>query len=179
VRRLFAPPALILFGIAVASVLHIGFAGAANVDASTQIGHVVAGILSYARWPTPIKTYRFCTVGEVVYLHNGLKSLSQATSDPVSVRSLTGDEPSWVADCDVLYIGGVKPALRGVLLSEAIGKPILTISEGDSVCAEPSMFCLAVQGGEVGLLANLDAISRSGIRINPKVLQLIRRRQGG
>ncbi|MCL2658270.1 MAG: YfiR family protein [Betaproteobacteria bacterium] len=178
-HRLFAPLALILFGIAVAGVPHIGLAGAASVDVSTQVGRVIAGILSYARWPKPVETYRFCTVGEVVYLHNGWKSLSQAMSDPVSVRSLTGDESSWVADCDVLYIGGVTPAQRSRLLAEAVGKPALTISEGDSVCAEPSMFCLAVQGNEVGLLANLDAISRSGVRINPRVLQLMLRRQGG
>ncbi|MDR0776769.1 MAG: YfiR family protein, partial [Azonexus sp.] len=106
-------------------------------------------------------------------------NLTQATNHPVSVRNLTGDEASWATDCDVLYIGGVTPALRSKLLAEAVGKPALTISEGDSVCAEPSMFCLAVQGSEVGLLANLDAISRSGIRISPKVLQLVRRRQGG
>ncbi|MDR1996434.1 YfiR family protein [Azonexus sp.] len=186
-HRLFARPALILFGIVVAGVLYIEPAGvlhirpasAASVDVGTQVGRVVAGILSYARWPTPVETYRFCTVGEVVYLHAGWKSLGQATSDPVTLHRLTGDESSWVADCDVLYIGGVTPALRSRLLAEAVGKPALTISEGDSVCAEPSMFCLAVQGSEVGLLANLDAISRSGIRIDPKVLQLVRRRQGG
>jgi len=179
VYRLFAPPARFLFGVAVVGALHIGLAGAASVDVSTQVGRVVAGILSFARWPTPVETYRFCTVGEVSYLYNGWKSLSQATSDPVSVRSLSGNESSWVAECDVLYIGGVPPAQRNRLLAEAVGKPALTISEGDDVCAEASMFCLAVQGNEVGLLANLDAISRSGIRISPKVLQLVRRRQGG
>ncbi|MDR2187247.1 MAG: YfiR family protein [Azonexus sp.] len=39
------------------------------------------------------------------------------------------------------------------------------------------MFCLTLAGHEVGLIVNLDAISRSGIRINPKVLQLVRRKQ--
>ncbi|MDR0777534.1 MAG: hypothetical protein LBE81_13005, partial [Azonexus sp.] len=103
-HRLFVRPALILFGIAVASVLyieptgvlHIRPAGAASVDVGTQVGRVIAGILSYARWPTPIETYRFCTVCKVDYLDGGWKSLCQATRDPVSLRRLTGDECRWV-----------------------------------------------------------------------------------
>lgn len=166
-----------MFGIAVTSVLHAGLASAAGIDAGTQVGRIVAGVLSYARWPMPVETYHFCTVGEVTYLHDGWKSLGQATSAPVSMRSLASDDSSWGADCEVLYIGGMTPEQRSSLLAEAVGKPVLTISEGDSVCAEPSMFCLVVQDSEVGLLANLDAISRSGIRIDPKVLQLVRRRQ--
>ncbi len=170
---------MILIGIALSGALHLGSASAAGVDVSTQVGRVVAGILSYAYWPTPVDTYRFCAVGEALHLHQGWKSLGQSTTDPVSLRSLNGDESDWLADCEVLYIGGATPALRGKLLSEAVGKAVLTIIEGDSLCAGPSMFCLAVQGSEVGLLANLDAISRSAIRIDPRVLQLVRRRQGG
>ncbi len=171
VRRLFTPLALILLG-------GLAVAGVVGADAGTQVGRVVAGILGYARWPAPPETFRFCLAGEVRHLHDARDSLGQMTRQPLSVRNLADHEAAKVADCDVLYLGGLAPAQRSRLLAEAVGKPVLTISEGDSVCAEPSMFCLAVQGGEVGLLVNLDAISRSGIRINPKVLQLVRRKQG-
>ncbi|MCL2344729.1 MAG: YfiR family protein [Desulfobulbus sp.] len=173
VHRLLLPIALILLGgLAVADAPR----SASPDAASAHVDRVVAGIMGYARWPTQPETYRFCVAGKARYLHVGRDDPAQVAEYPVSVRNLTGDETGWAAACDVLYIGGVTPAQRGNLLAEAVGKPVLTISEGDSECAETSMFCLAVQGSEVGLLANLDAISRSGIRINPKVLQLARRK---
>ncbi|MDR0777541.1 MAG: YfiR family protein [Azonexus sp.] len=173
-HRRFVPVALILLGAFAAVDVS---PAEPNADVAKHVARVVAGILSYAHWPTPVDTYQFCTAGEVAYLYDGWKILGQSTSDPVSVRKLTFGESNWVTNCDVLYLGGMTPDRRGSLLAEAIGQPVLTISEGDGVCASSSMFCLTVQGGDVSLLANLDAISRSAVKINPRVLQLVHRKQ--
>jgi hypothetical protein len=177
VRHLFAPIALFLLGcFVVAGVWRGEPAKAASNDIETQVSRFVSGILGYARWPTLTGTYRFCMAGGVRHLRDAQSSLTE-TKNPVSVRQLAVDEADWTANCDVLYVGPAAPGQRGRLLAEAVGKPVLTISEGDNECVESSMFCLTLEGNEVGLIANLDAISRSGIRINPKVLQLVRRKQ--
>jgi len=180
VHRLFAPSLLILFSSAAiaAGALRIEHSTAGGADVDKQVSRIVAGILSYARWPAPPETYRFCVTAEARYLGDAQNNLSRALARPVSVRRLAAQDANWAAGCDVLYIGeGGPPGRRHQLLNEAIGKPVLTISEGDDECVDPSMFCLAVQGKEIDLLANLDAISRSSIRISPKVLQLMRRKQ--
>ena len=40
------------------------------------------------------------------------------------------------------------------------------------------MFCLDVRDAGVGFETNLDAVARSGVRVNPRVLQLARRKGG-
>ncbi len=138
---------------------------------------MVTGIVGYARWPTPPETYRFCVAGEPAHLHDAQGSLGQIGDRSLLVRVVTSDESVLAASCDILYLGAMSSGQRKKMLAEAVERPILTISENDAVCADATMFCLAIHGSDVGLLANLDAISRSGIRISPKVLQLLRRRQ--
>lgn len=178
-RRFLASFLIILLGgFAAAGGLHVPTSGAASPDIATQVNRMVSGILGYARWPTPIETYRFCEAGELLYLRDDRDSLQRIFGRGLDIKLLGRDDSAQAAQCDVLYLGNLPPQSRHKFLGVALGKPILTIAENDSSCAGPSMFCIAVQGTEVDLLANLDAISRSTIRINPKVLQLVQRRQG-
>lgn len=156
---------------------HAGPARAASGDAGTQLSRMLAGVLGYARWPASPSSYRFCVVGEVSRLRAAQSALGALLDRPLAVRALVGNK-LLLDDCDVLYVGTLPAAARRSVLLAALGKPVLSISENDALCAGPAMFCIAFPGPEVSLLANLDAISRSEVRINPKVLQLIARKQG-
>jgi len=177
-RRLLAPFSLVtLAGIALAGTLGAPPTDAAPVDVDTQVLRIVSGIVGYSRWPTPPTSLRFCIAGNPAHLKDPPGKLGQIGEHAISYRRLDNNDPDSAIACDILYLGNMLAAERKRLQDKAVGRPILSISEDDALCAEASMFCLPILNGEVGLRANLDVISRSGIRINPKVLQLVQRRK--
>lgn len=176
-RRLVAPFLLFMLGsIAVAGVLGVPPSNAASTNTGTQIVRILSGVIGYARWPTPLEKYRFCSAGEQRHLQDIQDNLNQVDGRSLIFQEI-GNAPEWVANCDILYLGVISAAERRSLLAKAIKHPILTISEDDPLCADATMFCLAIQGDDVNLRANLDTISRSAIRINPRVLQLVQRKR--
>ena len=58
------------------------------------------------------------------------------------------------------------------------GQPLLTISEVAADCATGGMFCLDITPQGVSFELNLDSMARSGVRVNPRVLGLARRKEG-
>lgn len=145
---------------------------------NVRVVRMVLGIVSYARWPTPHDAYRLCVTPDSGSLRELFDRPANVGDRPVNPVVLEAGPGISTQGCDILYLGRLTHGLRQQLLDEAKGKPVLTISEGDEVCDAGSMFCLWLQGNAITLQLNLDAISRSGIRINPKVLQLASRKPG-
>lgn len=56
------------------------------------------------------------------------------------------------------------------------GAPIVTIAENDPACRSEAMFCLVFLEDAMAFQLNIDAVSRSGVRIDPRVLRMS---QGG
>jgi len=178
VRRFLAPFLSLLFaGLAIAGVLRTESSDAAAPEPAVQVSRMVSGIIGYARWPQTPESYRFCVAGKPVYLSGNAGELAAALDVPLTLQTVGGGDAGALSGCDVLYLAGLTAAQRAALLAAAVGRPVLTLVENDPLCADPAMFCLSVKTGEVGLLVNIDAISRSAVRVNPKVLQLVRRRQ--
>lgn len=177
--RLLTLICLLLGSAALASALKDDRAHAGDQDRSLQVARIVSGIIGFSRWPGQPATLRFCVAGETAHLKALFPDSNALPGIELQQRTLLPTEDGRVAgECDILYIAQRAASRRTRLLNDAIGRPVLTISEGDALCAEACMFCLALRDENVALLANLDAISRSGIRINPKVLQLVQRKQG-
>ena len=80
----------------------------------------------------------------------------------------------------MLLKSGVKESIRRYFKGSASlqGQPLLSISERQELCQTDCMFCLDVRDAGVGFETNLDAVARSGVRVNPRVLQLARRKGG-
>lgn len=148
----------------------------AGGDAGLQATRTVLGIISYARWPVPPETYRICAAGDLNHLRELLENPASVRERPVVVTMLEGGIAQSPSVCNVLYLGEISASRRKRLLNEAIGRQILTIIEADDECASGGMFCLGFVADGVTLQTNLDAISRSGIQINPHVLNLTRRK---
>jgi len=130
------------------------------------------GIISYTRWPATPFPLRLCVVGETPHLEAILAGV-RLPGRAVTARQIAPD-PVAVRDCDVLYFGGATGALAA-----GISQPgMLTVSEQDAACRGGGMFCLRVQPGRVSFQLNLDAVARSGLRIDPKVL-IMGRGMGG
>lgn len=146
-------------------------APAASGQTVAQLASVVSGIVSYTRWPTAPHAIRLCVLG-----HPGL--LAQLATGGASVpgqRHVVAQAVHVNEDvlliCDAVYVSAMPPENARRLLYQVVGHPVLTVGEGTEFCSDGGMFCLA--GGQ-RFSANLDAIARSGLRVNPQVLRLAR-----
>jgi len=150
-------------------------------ESQASVGATVWGIISYTRWPAPPEVLRVCLAG-----HSAHADTIRRAADWIGPerRSLihtleAGENPA--ASCDLLYAAAdLPPATLSQLLGQLAGAPVLTIGEGAGFCSAGGMFCLEQDGAAAGVrfAANLDAISRSTLRINPQVLRLSRQLRG-
>ena len=165
---------------AVASVMAVAVFGAPATpqplsDAeqrATDVARVVLGMISYTRWPTDPAELRMCIVPPTDYAQDLSRAASQASGRPIRVALTAAENPDLGTSCDVVYIGSVSDAQRDHVLASLSGHPILSISEQDSECTVGSVFCLNIRGARISFKVNLDSLARSGVRVNPSVLQL-------
>lgn len=147
--------------------------------APRSVAQVVTGIMGYTRWPGDAPAVRLCTVGQGEGVDELLRSAElRAGQRVVSVRAANGQPQPW-RQCDALYLGEVEADTARALLQELVGRPVLVLGEGAAFCSDGGMFCLEPRSASVRFHANLDAIARSGLRVNPLVLRIARANGGG
>lgn len=147
-------------------------------DNQLTLGATVWGIVSYTRWPVAPNPLRVCVAGRTSHTEAIRRTSDWVGPERVGiVRTLAADEDPAQA-CDLVYAGVLPAATLTHLIGRVAGKPVLTIGEGPDFCTAGGMFCLEGLDGGVRFSANLDAISRSELRINPQVLRLSRRLRG-
>jgi hypothetical protein len=137
------------------------------------VARIISGIVSFTRWPADPPVIRLCVATPAVYAD----SISARTpANPVR-QIITGRYPlgdmRLETDCDAIYVEQGNEAAQQ-LFRHLAGHPVLSIGGDDDACAMGSLFCLTHARGVLSFAANLDAISRSGLRVNPKVLLLAR-----
>ena len=147
-----------------------------NSEPPSIVARAVLDIISYARWPMQPDAYRLCVAGRTAYLRNMPVQANVVAGHPVQLRDLELRSDLLLSSCDVVYIGSLRDDLRKMLLTYTRRRPILTIDEQGANYADGAMFSLRVHDNRFSVQVNLDAISRSGIRINPNVLLLGRRK---
>lgn len=140
--------------------------------------HIVASILAYSRWPSPPAPVRLCVIGPADHADNFASlTLPQGTrprGTRVERRDLAPTAPSIPATCDAVYIGKLPLPTMRLVNATARGQAIVTIAENDPDCRSEAMFCLIQGPGALSFRINLDAISRSTVRIDPRVLRISR-----
>lgn len=141
----------------------------------TPFSQAVLGIVSYTQWPAPGDTLRLCIAGDPGRLGSLLRQPYRVRGRALDVVLLTSVEGVPVA-CQAVYFGGPAKPPRPRMLAQIREKRILSIGEGDALCTSGMMFCLAEGREKVSLQMNLDAIARSGLRVNANVLQLFSRK---
>ncbi|CAB3790627.1 YfiR family protein [Paraburkholderia caffeinilytica] len=138
------------------------------------VRQVVLGIISFTHWPTTPARLRLCVTGRPNYAH-GLVDTLQAGSTPLDVQRIDLDDPAIATVCDVVYFGDLSDDERNQVRAAVAGHAVLTISEHNPSCVTGSMFCLNVDDEPITFDINLDAVARSGVRVQPNVLKLARR----
>jgi len=149
-------------------------AAAASAPARGPIVSVVAGIVGYTRWPGDATSVRLCTLGQGAGVDELLHAAELGSAQrSVTVRTVAVAHEAWKA-CDAIYVGSLGSDTSRDLFHELVGRPVLLLGEGAGFCSDGGMFCLEPRASAVRFQANLDAIARSGLRVNPMVLRIAR-----
>jgi hypothetical protein len=164
-----------LLTLVAALLIASGVRAATPDDPALAVRQVVLDIISFTRWPSPLQALRLCVVGQAAFAAPLLDVDVRAGGAAVNAVRKAASDPRLGADCDVLYEGPFTPAERADVGRAIAGVPMLTIGEAAPGCIETTMFCLQAGGLQVPFSTNLDAIARSGVKLNPRVLLLGRR----
>ncbi|MDF2382888.1 YfiR family protein [Nostoc ellipsosporum NOK] len=142
----------------------------------SAVARTIGGIASYSRWPEPTPTLHVCVAGAVHHADR-LGEAARTAGRPVTVRRLgVGTAPG---GCDLLYLGAMRPAESLGMIRATHGRAILSIAESDPACRGGAMFCLVVGASSIGFRINIDAISRSALRVDPRVQRVATLTGGG
>lgn len=163
--------------LAAAIIAHWGSA-AAQDDPAPAVRQVALDIMSFTRWPEPRAELRLCVVGQPEYADAFFRSEMQVGGVAVRPQRIGAGDDRLGTACDAVYQGPMTLPERESLGRSVAGHAVLTMGEAVPGCIEATMFCLQVRGATVTFASNLDAIARSGVKLNPRVLLLGRRPQG-
>ncbi|MDC8758380.1 YfiR family protein [Janthinobacterium fluminis] len=164
---------LALFALGLAGRAAHAQSQTAEAKRAGEVAQVVFGIASYVRWPAPHAEIQLCLAGDTRYADALLDGQTQGQR--IRTQRLGALSAAALAECQVVYIGGIGEAEREKLNAHLIGHPILAISEPIVPCSVANMFCLKFRDAQVGFDVNLDAIARSGLRVHPNALRIARR----
>jgi hypothetical protein len=141
---------------------------------ATATATIVSGVLSYTSWPENNQPVTLCIAGRSPLtsrvtprnLLNGRRMLVQRLE---SAGSAYGG-------CDAIFVGNVPLAEQRRIVRVATNAAVVTLDENSDGCVDGIMFCLrpAANGGMTFDL-DIDAVSRSRVRVDPRVLSLGRR----
>ncbi len=143
---------------------------------SRAVAQTVFGILGYTRWPEEPSAIRLCVVGPTEFADELLLGAEPTSTRRIEVRRMRLGDAALPTACDGVYAGHLEDAEWRQLLEKVGSRPLLSISERRELCRIGCMFCLEVRQDGVGFESNLDSVARSGVRVNPRVLQLSRRK---
>lgn len=146
-------------------------AGASDADGVARAAaRVVQSLIEYSRWPVPPNPVRLCVIGPAFYAGrlDGLRLADGRTVERRSASVLAATP----ASCDAVLIGQLPLPAQRQLTTRLRGRGVLTIAEADPKCRSQAMFCLAFTPGGVTFRLNIDAVARSGLRVDPRVLRL-------
>lgn len=149
-----------------------GPAMANESDGSAATLRIVRSLIEFTRWPRHDATVDLCLIGPANY---AARLDGAAISGGRTLKRRTvGTQASAVAGCDVLYLGRIAPAAARDWIAAARGNGVMTVAEADPDCRSGAMFCLIYPASGVSFRLNIDAVSRSGLRVDPRVLRVSR-----
>lgn len=134
----------------------------------------VRGIIEYTRWPQRHDPLVLCVAGPTQHAGQ-LGSIRLSDGRRVDRRNVNAT-PGALGGCHILYLGNLAINLQRQLTETVRGRGVLTIAEADPANTAEAMFAFTYKPNGLSFRLNVDAVSRSGLRVDPRVLRLS---QGG
>jgi len=106
---------------------------------------------------------------------NMQQAFAQMEKKPLGKRSLhviQMHDPVHLDQCNMIYVSELEETALIQVLSLIEGQPALTIGERDDFLERGGLVNLALEGGKIHIQVNLEAVTRSGIKISSRVLAL-------
>lgn len=147
--------------------------GAVPAGASPYAGaaaRTVKGIMEFARWPQRHDPLVLCVVGPA--RHDALLGTWRMADGRQVQRRHVAANAAALGGCDVLYLGQLTLAVQRQLTAAVRGRGVLTIAEADPANTSEAMFAFTYQPNALSFRLNIDAVSRSGMKIDPRVLRV-------
>lgn len=172
----FALPLLALTASPVLAMadMPLGTAGPGESRYAGAVVRTVRAIVEYTRWPARIDPMTLCVAGRAE--HAGQLGAFRLSDGRRVERRNVAAQPAALAGCEIVYIGSVPLPLQRQLTQSVRGRGVLTIAEADPGNGAEAMFALTYQPRALSFRLNIDAVSRSGLRVDPRVLRVA---QGG
>lgn len=76
-------------------------------ERSDAAAKMVLGIISYARWPTPLPVIRLCVVAQTDYAEALFNPALMQTPHPIKTQRYPQPDNSIATHCDVVYLGRI------------------------------------------------------------------------
>lgn len=131
---------------------------------------IVRSFIDYTRWPSRTDPVTICVVGPAA--RSGQLDGMTLGDGRRTARKAIGITAVASSGCNVVYMGRVDQRAAQAAFASVRGKGVLTIAESDPQCRSQAMFCLLPEAQSLGFAINIDAVSRSGLRIDPRVLRM-------
>lgn len=140
-----------------------------------ELADLVLGIIHYTRWPAAPEAITLCLADNdpaAAGLASALGALAPAPPVRVALRHMAPAQAAELFDCQAVLFPDMATAPRQELLLKLNKRPILTLGRGEAFCSYAGQICLIDGAKGLRFRANLDAIAFSGLRLNPRMLQL-------
>ncbi|MGM3160339.1 YfiR family protein [Dickeya undicola] len=139
-----------------------------------DVRRTVSGIISYSHWPRLTQLPTLCVFSSAHFLSGLTMPVETQEKRLFNTIIIKDTQELFASDCDAVYFGEETIPEQVNVASYAIGHPLMTIAEQSPDCHEGSAFCLVFIGKTVGFSINMEALSRTGVRVNPDALMLAR-----
>lgn len=136
----------------------------------------LGAIATYARWTGAPHTLRVCITGQTP-LSNAMTSQTLPDGRVLMPQRVSSAQ-TIAANCEIAVIGTLPSAERAQIIRAAGGVGLLTITDADPACEYGAMFCWRSTATGVTFDLNIAAVTRSRVRVDPRVLALGRRSNG-
>ena len=166
----------VLLAVGLAGGLTIGSAGAQPVAAPQLKAALVANLTQFVQWPADAVAVGaplvICVVDDppVAQALEGLTRGRAIGGRSVTVKSVAPEAA--LPPCNVLYMTRSKGKRPGALLATVQETCVLTISDIPDFARVGGIVELVRENDRIGIIVNVAALSRAGIRLNSRLLAL-------
>ncbi len=143
----------------------------AHATPAPSVLSITFSILSYAKWTTAVP--EICVINNNNMASQFKNYLSSNDEYNYSVKSI--DKQKIRSErCEVLIFSTFTPEEEQRVLNSSVEFPALSISSSNTECEIGSAFCLYRKNTGLSFKVNMDSLTQSKVRIDPRVLLLAR-----
>ncbi len=158
-----------------------GTAGAAEAQTPFLEMRVEAAFLySFARFVEWPDDYNAPSSAPVTFCVLGFAPLEEALEQSLAGKTINGrpvlarriGRPEDTRQCQIAFIGWDERKRLPAVLAALNGAPVLTVSDFEQFASHGGMIQLIKEGNKFRFAVNVDAVTRHGLRVSSKLLQL-------